>query len=139
MSRSRIILVGTISVCLALGPACRRLDQASGSEHLSLPSEIVAQLDATAREVITSHGTPGLAVAVAMGDRVVFERGYGLTSISDGPRVDSKTIFRVGSVTKEFTAAVIMRLLEGDRLSLNDPITRFPTGSLSAYVIFDRH
>lgn len=55
----------------------------------------------------------------------MFERGYGVTAIANGHPVHGDTLFRIGSLTKQFTAAAIMQLIEQGRVSLDDPITRF--------------
>jgi D-alanyl-D-alanine carboxypeptidase len=90
-----------------------------------LADDLETRLDSIGRAVVARQTTPGLAVAVAQRDRMVFERSYGSTAIENGKPVRSDTIFRIGSVTKQFTAAAILRLIEQGRLALDTPITRF--------------
>lgn len=91
----------------------------------ALPAEVAARLDSIARAAVSNGVTPGLSVAVAQGDRILFARGYGLADVERGDSVREETVFRSGSVTKQFTAAAILRLAEQGRLSLDDEITRF--------------
>ncbi len=59
---------------------------------------------------------PGLAVLVKKDGRVVFERGYGLKELRTGSKIDTKTNFRLASVTKQFTAMAIMLLVHDGKL-----------------------
>jgi len=64
--------------------------------------------------------TPGAAVVVALADGVVFSRGYGLADVEHGVGVSPTTAFRLASVTKQFTAAAILALVEDGKLGLDD-------------------
>jgi CubicO group peptidase (beta-lactamase class C family) len=80
------------------------------------------------------HGdTPGAEVLVARNGKIVFERGYGLANLDAKTLITSDTRFRIGSITKQFTAAAILRLAEQRRLRIDDPVSRFiadwPRGS----------
>lgn len=63
---------------------------------------------------------PGAAVVVAVGDSIVFARGYGLADVEHGVSVTPSTSFRLASVTKQFTAAAILTLVEDGKLALDD-------------------
>jgi CubicO group peptidase (beta-lactamase class C family) len=65
-------------------------------------------------------GAPGAAVVVALGDSIVFARGYGLADIEHGAVIGPETAFRLASVTKQFTAAAILALVEDGKLRLDD-------------------
>lgn len=83
--------------------------------------------DVVAEEMKTS-GTPGAAVAVVIADRVVFARGFGVTSVETQVPVDADTLFRIASTTKMFTAAAVA--VEADRgtLDLDAPAGRYVSG-----------
>jgi D-alanyl-D-alanine carboxypeptidase len=70
-------------------------------------------------------GAAGLSVAVARGQELIYSRGHGIAELEFGIEVNGKTLFRIGSVTKQFTAAAIMKLAEQDALSIDDPLTQF--------------
>ena len=65
------------------------------------------QLEKVALEELKETNTPGAAVAVVSGDRQVFAKGFGVANIETGAPVMPDTLFRIGSVTKMFTAAVL--------------------------------
>jgi len=71
---------------------------------------------------------PGLALAVVEKGKVVKAQGYGLASVEFGVPVTPDTVFEIGSVTKQITAAAVMLLVEDGKLALNDSITKHLTG-----------
>jgi CubicO group peptidase (beta-lactamase class C family) len=91
-----------------------------------------ANAPAVDREAVTSallkglvaDGEPGLAVLVRRDGRTVFERGYGVRDLRTGAPIDARTRFRLASVTKQMTAAAIMRLARDGRLRYEDTLTR---------------
>lgn len=78
-------------------------------------------------EGIATDNTPGLAVLVRKDGQAVFERGYGVKELGSGSRVDTKTNFRLASVTKQFTAMAIMLLVHDEKLRYDETLTEiFP-------------
>ncbi|MCI0571744.1 MAG: serine hydrolase [Myxococcaceae bacterium] len=67
-------------------------------------------------------GSPGCAVAVARRGEVVLSRGYGLAHLELGVPITPDTVFEAGSVSKQFTAAGVMLLVQEGRLKLDAPV-----------------
>jgi len=70
-------------------------------------------------------GEPGAAALVIKDGKVILRKGYGLADMELGVPVEPDMIFRLGSVTKQFTAVSILMLAEQGKLSLQDEITKF--------------
>jgi CubicO group peptidase (beta-lactamase class C family) len=68
-----------------------------------------------------SH-TPGTSIAIVRDDRIVYARGYGFRDLALHTPVDASTIFRFGSVSKQFAAVQTLMLVKAGRLSLSDPV-----------------
>ncbi|MDQ1347960.1 MAG: hypothetical protein QG573_1334 [Acidobacteriota bacterium] len=68
---------------------------------------------------------PGAAVLVKWQGEVVLRKGYGLAQMDLAIPVAPEQVFEIGSVTKQFTAALLLRLAEQGKLALSDPITKF--------------
>jgi uncharacterized protein (TIGR01244 family) len=68
---------------------------------------------------------PGAAVIVVKDGKVVFRKGYGMANLELGVPVEPDMIFRIGSVTKQFTAVATLMLAEQGKLALTDEITKF--------------
>ena len=76
----------------------------------------------TARQELQESHTPGAAIAVVDGDRVVFTAGVGVADAGSSASVQPEMLFRLGSTTKMFTATALVTLAEEGRLSLDMPI-----------------
>lgn len=101
---------------------------------------IAAAADKLAAEALSETGAVGLSVAVARNGKVIVSKGYGLAEVEHGVRADGDSLFRMGSITKQFTAAAIMRLVEQGKLGLDDPITNYlPTYNAQGREITIRH
>lgn len=75
---------------------------------------------------------PGAAVIVVRDGKTLLRKGYGMADMELGVRVEPDMVFRLGSITKQFTAVAIMMLAEQGKLALTDDVTKFlpdyPTG-----------
>jgi CubicO group peptidase (beta-lactamase class C family) len=68
------------------------------------------------------YGVPGVGVAIVSRDEVLWVGGFGVTDLETRQPVTADTVFRIGSVTKMFTALGLMMLSEGEKLRLNGPV-----------------
>jgi len=68
---------------------------------------------------------PGAAVLVAQEGKIVYQKGFGLAQIDKNIPITPETTFRIGSVTKQFTASAILKLVEEGRLALDDKLSKF--------------
>ena len=68
---------------------------------------------------------PGAAVIVVKDGKTVLRKGYGMADLELGVKVEPDMVFRLGSVTKQFTSAAILMLAERGKLSVTDDITKF--------------
>ena len=57
--------------------------------------------------------------------KVILEKGYGYRNFTDSSRNDPSTIYQIASVTKQFTSTLILRLVEENKLSLSDRLSKF--------------
>jgi CubicO group peptidase (beta-lactamase class C family) len=75
----------------------------------------------------------GVAVLVARDGKILYEKVYGLANVEKHEPVTIDTKFRIGSVTKQFTASAILRLQESGKLTVSDTLSKyypdFPRGS----------
>lgn len=73
-------------------------------------------------------GAPGIALLVARDGKIMFEKGYGLADIEEKKPVTPETIFRIGSITKQFTATAILLCEEDGKLKTDDTLDKFFPG-----------
>jgi CubicO group peptidase (beta-lactamase class C family) len=86
--------------------------------------DLAARLDRIFAEAYPVTG-PGAAVIVVQDGKSILRRGYGLANIELSVPITPEMVFRIGSVTKQFTAAAILKLVEAGKVSLSDEIGRF--------------
>ncbi len=69
---------------------------------------------------------PGAVVAVVKEGRIVFTKGYGYADIEKKrPVVPDKTLFRIGSITKVFTATAVMQIADRGKIKLADDVNKY--------------
>lgn len=73
----------------------------------------------------TEQGLFTGTVFVAQKGRVVLSKGYGMANIELDIANSPQTVFRIGSITKQFTAVAILLLQEQGKLSVQDPVCKF--------------
>ena len=96
---------------------------------LLLPAYLKAQTIAQkADELLTAYTQQEKfsgSVLIAKDGDIIFEKAYGYADKSSGRLNSPETEFRVGSLTKMFTSAVILQLADEGKLSLTDPVSKF--------------
>jgi len=74
---------------------------------------------------IVKDNYPGAAVLAAKDGKVIYRKAFGLASVENRIPATPQTRFRIGSVTKQFTAAAILKLNEQGKISLDDKLSKF--------------
>lgn len=74
---------------------------------------------------LQKSGAPSVSVAVVTDGKLSFAGGFGKADIATGRAADSSTRYAVGSISKQFTAAVILLLQEEGKLSLDDRVSKY--------------
>ncbi|HSD13880.1 MAG TPA: serine hydrolase domain-containing protein [Flavobacterium sp.] len=64
-------------------------------------------------------------ISIREGDDVVFEKAYGLPTAKTDEQPNKNTKYKIGSITKTFTAVIIMQLVEEKRLKLDQTLSKF--------------
>lgn len=88
-------------------------------------SAALALLDARVAAIVESHVTPGLSIAVVRGQETVWARGFGYANVATEVPATPETVYAVGSITKLFTATMLMQLRDAGKLRLDDPVQKY--------------
>jgi CubicO group peptidase (beta-lactamase class C family) len=70
-------------------------------------------------------GVPAVQIAVSHGGQIIYSEAFGVTDIKSATAATSRSMMQIASVTKEFTAAAILRLADRGALTLDDRIEKF--------------
>lgn len=92
---------------------------------LAVSSVSADEIDRIVTERLRERNIPGAAVAVIKNGKVVKMKGYGLASVEFDVPVNTETVFEIGSVSKQMTAAAIMLLVEDGKVKLDAPISAY--------------
>jgi D-alanyl-D-alanine carboxypeptidase len=90
-------------------------------QTLSLSSVV----DPLASSAMKQQGIPGMTVALAKNGTMLYAKAYGDSDIATQSAAETSTIFEIGSITKQFTAALIMKLQEQGELHVDDSISAY--------------
>ena len=102
---------------------------------LALPAPLILAQDAALAARIDAaiapayaQGEPGATVIVVKDGHTILRKAYGVADVANKVLMTADTSLRLGSLTKQFTAAAIMLLAERGKLSVEDDITRHLPG-----------
>jgi CubicO group peptidase (beta-lactamase class C family) len=84
------------------------------------PEALARELSSRIRRFQRERRIPGVSAAVARRGTILWEEALGLADVEAGTESTPDTQYRVGSITKTFTAAAVMQLRDGGALSLDD-------------------
>jgi D-alanyl-D-alanine carboxypeptidase len=110
-------------VCMLLAPALGSAP-AQAAAHVFTP-KMAAAIAKLARAEVTGGHTPGLAIAVVEDGRWVYARGFGYANLAKKRPVSATTQFYVGALTKQFTAASVLLLVQDGKIKLDDKVTKY--------------
>jgi D-alanyl-D-alanine carboxypeptidase len=125
---------------LAVLIAAPALAQPTPQGSASSRAVLVARIDSLADDFVRGFPSPSVAVAVVRGSDTLVMKGFGFADIESKRPATPNTIYRIGSLTKQFTSAGIMRLVERGKLSLDDDLSKYvPNFPLQGHHVTIRH
>ena len=107
-----------ITLILALCAAL--LNAADAQQDTTLSAEFAKVL----QEELPLNG-PGATVLVSSRGRIIYKKALGMANMELNVPMQVDNVFRIASITKQFTAIAILQLMEQGKLDLQDEITRF--------------
>jgi len=125
MKKHKLLLSAALMtlLCVGLQPS-----PASGPEAQAKPvAPDIQALDTFVADEVKAKGLVGLSVALMIDGEIVLAKGYGLSSL-DGAATTPETPFAIGSISKQFTCACILKLAEAGKLSVDDKVAKYYPG-----------
>lgn len=89
------------------------------------PARIAAGVDSLAAAALAGGRAAGLSIAVSLDGRPVIARGYGYVDLEWKVPTPDRAVYQIGSLTKQFTSAAIMQLVEQGRIDLDADVTAY--------------
>lgn len=94
---------------------------------------LAARIDSIVQADVLAQGMPSVSVVVTRGNETLVERAWGVADVSSGRKAEPSTTYQVASLSKQFTAALVLKLVDRGRLSLSDTLGRFFDGLKSEF------
>src|SRR5205823_10570151 len=137
MKRSILVLVcASATLLVAARTASREYARKSAgssqSERKSAPAPNLARMEQVVQSFVKDKQFMG-AVLVARENEVLLDEGYGFANLEWNIPDSPKTKFRLGSITKQFTAASILLLEERGKLRVDDPVKKYMPDAPAAW------
>lgn len=91
------------------------------------------EIDRAAQDALASFNIPGAAVVAMQDGQVIYAKAYGYANLERRTPLVPEQTFPLASVSKHFTAAAVMLLVEEGKLALDEPISRYAAGLPAAW------
>jgi CubicO group peptidase (beta-lactamase class C family) len=133
----KLYLLGLLGFCLIMNSVSRQqqadlepmatpLDIPTGqkSKHTSFQAAI-SRFEAQLAQDVAEDGVGSISAGVVVGNEVFWSKGFGWADIEQQIPADEETIYRTGSISKSFTAVLMMQMIEKGLFKLDDPVENY--------------
>lgn len=120
----RIIGVGLGGALALSGSACLAR-YATPARLANPPANLTIRIDSIVEHARREFHFAGVSLVVMRGQNVLVSKGYGLANISARTPATDRTVYGVGSLSKQITAAAIIKLVEDGRVQLDAPVAAY--------------
>jgi D-alanyl-D-alanine carboxypeptidase len=120
----------TLAAALVVAGGLFGISTRAAAQASPLKAEVARVVDSLARQFITdhAHGSPAVSIAVVRGTDTLVINGWGRADVENGVPATAQTVYRIGSITQQFTSAAVMQLVEAGKVKTDDSIgTYLPT------------
>ncbi len=112
-----VLVLGFVTAGLA--PACRSaVPEAQDADELQ-------QIDALASAELAKDKVGSLTIGVITPSRGLWTKSYGTTDVDKMVPANQDTVYRIGSITKQFTALMLLQLVQEGKVRLSDPVEKY--------------
>src|SRR5262245_16326605 len=121
MNRSRLIS-SALALTLAL------VFVLSGARQAPVSSDLrgaIEQVDALAAAEFAKDNRGGFTIGIVSGPELVWTKSYGYADMEKKTPATKDTVYRIGSITKQFTALMLLQLVEAGKIRLSDPVEKY--------------
>jgi CubicO group peptidase (beta-lactamase class C family) len=88
-------------------------------------TRVRAVVDSLARAFLADSQAPGVSIEVVRDGDTIVSTGWGFANLEERVPATAATLYRIGSITKQFTSAAVMRLVQAGKVSLDDSIAAY--------------
>lgn len=104
---------------------CSAVPATSSAQTLPAPATVARIADSLAQAFLAEGNSPSVSVGLVRGSDTIVMKAWGLADIEQDVPATARTVYRIGSVTKQFTSAAVLQLAEQGKLKLDDSIATY--------------
>ena len=109
----------------ASGLVCLFAAGVAGVAQNTVTATVASGIDAAAVDVLKTTGVPSASVAVVEGGKVAYVKAYGLARLEPPMPAGAGMQYSIGSISKQFTAAIILLLQQDGKLKVDDAVGKY--------------
>jgi D-alanyl-D-alanine carboxypeptidase len=117
--------LATTILCLVMGTSALAMATSGVAIAQSAAHVLSAEQEQKIADMLAESGAPSVSIAIVEQGKVVYAKAFGNASLSPDRPADVHTRYAIGSVSKQFTAAGILLMMEQGKLSLDDKVSKF--------------
>jgi CubicO group peptidase (beta-lactamase class C family) len=91
----------------------------------TLPPDLSAKVEAAVHDVMQKTGVPSVSLGIVQNGRIAYTGAFGMARITPALPARPDMHYAIGSISKQFTAACVLLLVQDGKLSLDDPVSKF--------------
>jgi D-alanyl-D-alanine carboxypeptidase len=110
------------------GFVCFFVAGVTGLAQNTVSPDTASGIDAAAADVLKTTGVPSASVAVVEGGKVAYVKAYGSARLEPPMKAEAEMQYSIGSISKQFTATMILLLQQDGKLKLDDPVGKYLPG-----------
>ena len=123
--RSLVLVLALAAGCAATARTPVANTAPAGPSLVEVATDATPKLDTAVQSALAKHVHAGATVVVLHHGKAVLTRGYGFADVEAKRAAAADTRYRIGSITKSFTAAAILRLVRAGKVRLDDAVTKY--------------
>ena len=117
----RLACATALLLCLA----APRPAHAQSEATIKLSEPLGTSLDQALAEAVRKSGVPSASIGIVQGGKVVYLRAFGAAKLEPTVPAEPSMAYPIGSITKQFTAACLLLLMQDGKLTIDDPVSRW--------------
>jgi CubicO group peptidase (beta-lactamase class C family) len=119
------ILITFLALVILLAPSAYSQTQPLRTAQTSHLPKAIEQVDALATAAMAEENIGGITIGVVSGGKLVWTKSYGYADVARKIPVTKDNVFAIGSIAKQFTALMLLQLVEQGKVHLSDPVEKY--------------
>ena len=118
--------IGLSKFALLLALAFSATTQAQTTDYAApVRQQVIERVDALVAAEFAKDPVGSVTIGIVVGPKLLWAKSYGYADMDKKLLATPNTVYRIGSITKQFTALMLLQLTEADKLKLSDPVEQY--------------